>query len=47
MDGKSFYYWIEFIYLEGNTLKISFWDCLAGIALVLNGVNGDRGMHLT
>ena len=23
---------------EGNTFKISFWDCLAGIALVLNGV---------
>ena len=36
--GKNFYYWIECIYIEGNTFKISFWDCLAGIALVLNGV---------
>ena len=31
---KSFYYWIECIYTEGNTFKISFWDCLAGIAIV-------------
>ena len=36
--GKSFYYWIECIYTEENTFKISFWDCLAGIAMVLNGV---------
>ena len=47
--GKSFYYRIECIYTEGNTFKISFWDCLAGIAMVLNGVKkvdlegGDRG----
>ena len=36
--GESFYYWIECIYTEGNTFKISFWDCLAGIAMVLNSV---------
>ena len=38
IGGKSIYYWIECIYTEENTLKISFWDCLAGVAMVLNGV---------
>ena len=31
---ESFYYWIECIYTEENTYKISFWDCLAVMLII-------------